>query len=295
MRATVSILVLSLTLVACARADRAMDAASATTGKMDDTIKEMKKTNEVVRKQAVQVSLDEMLKPENGKDLDPVPFHIMPFAESFGEYATPDETVKLAYLWIKLINEMPYTGDAADTNAVMAYNLHKLQIFSALESVCGLLPQAKVDQIIANEIDTNGRFAGTAKQVLFLRAYFLNHVMLDASLLSEPLDNVGKLEKAIEYADSIDRIARLPFAKEIGIKITGFKNDMLTIDESITPHYALDIWSNIQGKSSGVVVAPQDLKGDEKANQKLYVDRQLRVQKSLIYIGDMINGWKSKP
>ena len=296
MRATILLLTLALAVSACSRAERAIEATNSMPQKMDETLAEMKRTNEVVRQQPVQISFENLLSEELGKDLDPIPFDLMPFAQKFGEYAEPKDVVELVYLWMKKLNEMPFAGDASDAVQVEAFNHHKLQIFSAPQAVCGFLPQEKVDVIIADEIEKDGRFATAAMQLLFLRARFLQYVMLDASLFSEPLDNVGKLEKAIEYTDSIDRIARLPFAKNLTLKITGFLDPYPVIEESFDLNLAPDLWAKIKVKASdGLTVAPKELTGDSRVDQKLYDDRQIRVRKSLEYVDDMINGWTAKP
>ncbi len=296
MRATILLLTLALAVSACSRAERAIEATNSMPQKMDETLAEMKRTNEVVRQQPVQISFENLLSEELGKDLDPIPFDLMPFAQKFGEYAEPKDVVELVYLWMKKLNEMPFAGDASDAVQVEAFNHHKLQIFSALQAVCGFLPQENVDVIIADEIEKDGRFATAAMQLLFLRARFMQYVMLDASLFSEPLDNIGKLEKAIEYTDSIDRIARLPFAKNLTLKITGFLDPYPVVEESFDLNLAPDLWAKIKVKASdGLTVAPKELTGDSRVDQKLYDDRQSRVRKSLEYVDDMINGWTAKP
>lgn len=296
MRATILALVLAVSVSACSRAERAIDATNSMPQKMDETLAEMKRTNDVVRQQPVQISFENLLSEELGKDLDPIPFDLMPFAQKFGEYAEPKDVVELVYLWMKKINEMPFVGDASDALQVEVFNHHKLQIFSALQAVCGFLPQEKVDIVIADEIQKDGRFATAAMQLLFLRARFLQYVMLDASLFAEPLDNVGKLEKAIEYADSIDRIARLPFAKSLNLKITGFLDPYPVIEESFDMGLAPELWAKIKVKASdGLTVVPKELTGDSRIDQKLFDDRQIRVSKSLEYVEDMINGWSAKP
>ena len=120
------------------------------------------------------------------------------------------------YVWIKKLNEAtldPTTGETQDQ-----FLHRKMQTLAALQAVCGFLPHAKVKQIINSEIYHSGRHQAAALQALMLRVRFLRDVLLEASLFSSPMDSVGALQKAVEYNDEIDFIARLPFAGDITVR-----------------------------------------------------------------------------
>ena len=66
MRATILLLTLALAVSACSRAERAIEATNSMPQKMDETLAEMKRTNEVVRQQPVQISFENLLSEELG-------------------------------------------------------------------------------------------------------------------------------------------------------------------------------------------------------------------------------------
>ncbi len=298
MKATI-LAVLGFSLIGCG----AMRATEKMPGKMEetqqqiqDTNNQLKKMRETVDQQPVAIAFEDLLKEELGRDLQPVPFDLMPFAKKFGQYASNEDIADVVYLWMKKLNELTLDTESPTADQTAAFNHHKMHIFSALQAVCGLLPEAKVQQIIKEQIEGDGRFQQAAMQLLMLRVRFLRDVMLEASLFSEPLDNVGKLEKAIEYTDSIDEIARLPYASEISIKITGFLAPIPAIEESLDPGLAVETWIKIRNKAArSLVVKPKPVTGNPGVDEKLFDERQARVTRALAKTEGKIAGWQSKP
>jgi len=295
-----ALMISTLVLTACGAQD-AIDATRSMPAKLDDTNTQVRKSNEqmaemneIINQQPVQISFENLLSAELGRDLSPIPFDLMPFAEKFGEYASGEEVVKVVYLWMKKLNEVTLDAENPTPEQIQEFNHRKLHVYSALQAVCGLLPQAKVQEVIDAEISGNGRFQTAAMQLLMLRSMFLRDVMLEASLFSEPLDNVGKFEKSIEYADSIDFIARLPFAKELKVKISGFLDPYPVIEESFDVGIALQTWTKILIKADrSLVVAPKDWTGDSKVNQKLFKDRQDRSTAAYKTVRNKIREWSA--
>jgi hypothetical protein len=265
--------------------------------KMDQTLVEMNKTNDTVRKQGVQVAIEGLQKAENGEDLTPIPFGLMPYAKALGEFANPDEFVELVYLWMKQLNEVQLDDSTKPSQAqIDAFNHHKMQILSALQAACGLLPEAKIQQIIGTEIDNDGRFADSARDMLMLRVRFLRDVLLQNSLFSTPMDDVGKLEKAIEYADSIDKIGRLPFAKDMALKIGGFHDPLPTIQEAFDPGLALTEWSKIEIKAQNYLdVSEKSKTGNPAQDKALAANNAARADRAMSTVVSRIKSWGGTP
>ena len=291
------VLAAALVLTTGCGLQKAVDSAGDTSGKLDDTLKQMKEMNGVVKDQCQEVAFESMLKPEFGQDLMPIPFDLMPFAKKFGSCSSTDDLTEVVYLWMKKMNELVIDvpgGTKPTDDQVAAFNHHKMQIFMALEAVSGLLEQPKVDKIIADQIDGEGRYQETALQLLMLRTRFLRDVMLESSLLSTPLNNPGKISKAIEYADQIEAIARLPYAKgAIKIKITGFMDPYPVIDETFDPGVALDTWTKIRTKAQrcfGQTPMP-DTCNPPGVHDKLSKAAQFQLNSSLSYVDKKILSW----
>lgn len=249
--------------------------------KMDQMSAQMKKTNDVVDQQPVQISFEDLLKPELGQDLFPVPFDLMPFAQKFGQYAEPEDVVQVVYLWMKKLNELSQdpTNPISDT----AFQHHLAQVYSALAAVCGLLPDEKVQTIIDTEIVHEGRYIDSAKDLLLLRVRFIRDVLMNADLFSKPLDDVGKLEQAIKYGNSIDMVAGLPFATDLSLNIS-----KLNIQETMDPRLELKMWTDIKTKSDNYLKAAP-------APWKANADIAARMTQALGTVNAKIKSWGGTP
>lgn len=216
---------------------KAIDSVNATPGKMDAMNEkmsqmqmEMSKTNESIRLQKVAIAKENLEDPRNAKILLPIPVGLMGYAKLFAENATLEEITGQIYLYLKEINDgvilksVDASGNEKEFSPqeVNEINQMKLHKFSAAQSICGFLPQSVVDQLVKEYIYTEDRYQKTALNILMMRYQFLRDVMLNASLLSETIDDVGSLEKAYEYINNMDWIARLPFIEKIQVKATGF-------------------------------------------------------------------------
>ncbi|MGZ3723568.1 MAG: hypothetical protein ACXVA9_11585, partial [Bdellovibrionales bacterium] len=213
--------------------------------------------------------------------------------KNFGKCASADDVTEVIYLWMKKMNELVIEQEKPTADQIAAFNHHKMQIFSALQAVSGLLPDDKLNKIIADQIDGEGRFQETALQILMLRTRFLRDVMLEASLFATPLNNVGKVQKAIEYANSIDAIARLPYAKSIKIKITGFMDPYPVMEESFDVGLALDTWTKIKTKATrcfGESPMPENC-SPTGVHSKLGPVDQGNLTKALSVVDQKIIGW----
>jgi hypothetical protein len=288
-------LTFAITLTGCGAINGTMNATEQMPAKMDDTIGQMKRTNETVEQQPVEIALEKMLDPQNGVALNPIPFDIMPYAETFGKYATTDQIVKIVYLWMQKLN-MRVPDQASPTpDQVATFNQQQNQTFYALESICGLLPDDKVEQIVHDEIVGAGRFKNAALQMLMLRVRFIRDVLIHASLLSEPIDNVGKLEYGVNYANSIDYIARLPFAAEVSVDIYGFLPPLAEVKETLTPQpTALGAWTDIKSAIQ-IPTGLQSVTGDPNQDKQLAAQEKARQDNAMATINAKIKSWGGMP
>ena len=225
---------------------KALDAAKEMPGKIDQMQAQM---------QAMKCDLTDalafeaMLKPEYGKDLLPVPFDLIPFAKKFAECAVPSDVPEVFFLWMKKLNEV--TIDANGTpEPVNEFNHRKLQTLSALEAVAGFLPHDKLVQIIEEQVDNDGQYRDSVMNLLMLREQFIVNVLINAELLADNLTSVGRLEKAVQLADEVDFIARLPFVSQVQFKITGFVDPFPVLEQKMTGAMAKDVWQSIVDKST---------------------------------------------
>jgi PBP1b-binding outer membrane lipoprotein LpoB len=254
MKISAIIILVAGVLVGCGKLNGTMDATQQMPDKMDQTFQQikttndqMKTTNDTVKQEPVAIALEKLQDPANGSNLLPIPFDLMPWAETFGQYASTDQVIKIVYLWVQKLNtttlDIPNPTDADKA----VFNQRLMQTFMSLESVCGLLPDDKVQQIVKEQIGDEGRFQTTAMQMLMLRVRFLRDVMINSSLLSEPIDNAGKLEQGIAYANSIEYVARLPYANKISVDIVGFLPPIGEQKETLDPKsVATGAWSAIK-------------------------------------------------
>jgi hypothetical protein len=272
-------------------ANKAIDATKEMPDKMDRMYDQMQKTNDMIERQPVVIPFEAMLKEEYGRDLVPIPFDLIPFAREFAKYAGDEELAEVVYIWIKKLNEMTLNLPNPTPEQVEAFNHRKLHVYSALQAVCGFIPQSKLAGIIKQQIFGAGRYQESVLQMLMLRVQFLRDVMLEASLFGEGLTNVGKVERAVEYADQIEYVARLPFASEIAVNVTGFLQPIGDVRETMSPTVAPTLWRKLKTKADRLVLQQKQITGEPGEDQRLYLERQERLQKSLSFINGRLGAW----
>jgi hypothetical protein len=227
MKSLISILSLAIVCAAC-DATRALDSAAnkmpntmtSMNNKMDETNKGIQSTNESVRLQKLILAKDDMLKPENTRDLEPVALGMIAGAKKFGEAATTEELIEFTYVLLKQIRE----EKPVDLNAPgvkEAYDHDKMIKFSQLNTIAGFAPEQKVDQIINEQIYGSGLYIDEAYAFLTARVLFLG-TYLGESLLATPIKTLNKMDETIVRLGSIDKILKLPFKDQIKMEVVGF-------------------------------------------------------------------------
>jgi hypothetical protein len=266
--------------------------------KMDSMNRSVDRTNETVERQPVLLAFEAMMKEEYAVDLLPIPFNIMGFAKEFGKYATVEDLVELFYVKIKELNEVVIESETPTPEQIKAFNHKKSHTLILLQAVAGLLPDEKVKAIVRERILTDDRFRDSALSLLMMRVEFINQVLLDESVLHEPITAVGTFEKAVEYANSIEYIARLPFTDRIKVEITGFYNpDKDDLIETLDPKATVAIWEKIKKKAVRGLssIQPQEWTGDKASDEALYLERQRRYEAALAVTNQRIQDWQTKP
>ncbi len=261
-------LILAVLLLAGCGADDAIEATKSMPERMDQMKQKMDDTETALGR---VFSFEALLKEQYGKNLIPVPFDLIPFATEFSKYAPTKELVEVVYLWVRKINEVTLELPNPTPDEVFQFDWRKMHVQAALQAVAGTIPRAKLDKIVREQIYASGRYSDAALNLLMLRVRYLRDVMLGASLLSEKMNDVGDLEKAIEYADEIDHIARFRFARQINLELTGFKNNDLDVMEVFDPALALKTWQKIKFKATvSLRVEMKDVSSVPGENERLY-------------------------
>lgn len=198
------------------------------------------------------------MKPEledskNYRILSPVPYDLMAPAKKAAENFTADEVTQWTYTMLSKINNARYDdnfGKPIDENNPEAfeYERNKLGLFNALSAVAAFLPETVVDQIIA-KVYTSEEYTTTALNILAMRVYFIQKVMLKEKYAASKLTDIGTVEAAIGYNQSIEKILKLSFAGYVRSDISGFNlmtdlNTELTYDLKIVDMKAN--WKNIE-------------------------------------------------
>lgn len=227
--------ILSLLLVlsvGCGKLQSALEGAEKIPERMKETNKNLEKTSEGIRLQALNEAQKNMLSPEVRSQLYPVPTGLMPSALKFGEYATAEELVALTNLWLTRIdkierlpkfdsngNEIPMTPEEQYEDLVERY-----QVLQALSAVAGQAPQAKVENIAQNYIMMPSQFyRPAALNFMMLRAYFLRAVLIGERHLSHDLTGSGEANLVVEQQRKVDWIIEQPFSAQLYVKTRGLK------------------------------------------------------------------------
>ncbi len=201
-----------------------------TNNKMDSMVSGMDSTVVGINDQRVLIPVQELLNEKNYERLSPIPSQLMPFGKKLAEAISVDDLAELVYLWTKEIREVnPMKQLDAEGNEIeytaaeiARINRSKLGRILAIQTVCGFLSDAKVNQLITNHIVNHSSFEDTAYEILMFRTQFIRDVLLTESLLAQPLSTVGKFAKSMTYINQLDCIAKLPFADKVAYKVSGF-------------------------------------------------------------------------
>lgn len=292
----------------------AVDSVNDTPGKMDsmnskmgDMQEEMAKTNESIRLQKVAIAKENLENPRNAEVLLPVPVGLMGYAKLFAENATLDEIAGQVYLYLKEVNDGIYLKPVDETGAekeftaqeAAAINQSKLHKFTAAQAISGFIPQATLEVLVAEAIYKEHRYQKTTYNILMMRYQFLRDVMLNGSVLSESIEDVGTLEKAYEYVSQMDWIARRPFVNNVNVKVYGFLPPYGEVYEELNVVLAkeslLSLYEVILSRADNVQkMQMQSFTGNAAEDAKLFQERTQRLEKVLSSVENDMAFWGQK-
>lgn len=212
------LLISSMFVFSCAKIDKMFD----TPEKMDQIAG---KTDELARKETVKTAVQELNDTKNYKKLSPIPTDILPWAKKAAEYMNvDDELVPYIYIKLKDVTTLRYDdnnpGKVYDINdpAAIEFEMNKVGLFNALAAISGFLPEAKVDQLLTR-LSNSEEYSATAINILALRFYFIQNVLMAEKYKQDQLVDMGAIEAAISYNQSLEKILNLPFASQIKTQV----------------------------------------------------------------------------
>ena len=184
------------------------------------TNEKMKELLNLAEEQKLKLSLDDMLTDTNTRDLEPIALGMLGGAEMFGQAVDTDKMIKFVFVLSEQLNDAVPAGKEAQ------YDHDKMIKYSELVTVAGLLPEAKVDQIIKEQIFGGGEYNVEAYTLLMARVSFLG-AYLQEKMLGRSIDTTKKMRETISKLGSIDKILKLAIANpelktDIKMEFTSF-------------------------------------------------------------------------
>lgn len=242
--------VMSVALFSCGKLNSVLDKAEDIPNQLNTANGNMK---ELERKTVLSEMKKELDDTKNYKVLSPVPYDLMAPAKKIAEHFTADEVVQWTYTMLGKINNARYDDnygkpiDAANPEAV-EYERNKLGVFNALSAVAAFLPESTVDRL-TSKVYTSEEYTTTVLNILAMRSYFIQKVMLKEKYAASKLTDIGTVEAAIGYNQSLEKVLKLSFAGYVRSDVSGFNlmtdlNTELTFDLSIVDMKTN--WKNIE-------------------------------------------------
>ena len=252
-------------------------------------------TSELKRLETVKTAVQELNDPKNYEKLSPVPVDLMPWGKKAAENMTvEDELIPYVYIKLKDIETVRYDdntlGKPYDMNdpACVRFEMNKVGVFNALATIAGFLPESKVDQLIY-KLNNSDEYTQTIINILALRAYFINNVLMNEKYKQDKLVDLGSVEAAIGYNKSLERVLRLPYAASIGVQITGFvllQDFNLALSVKPDMDSAKKNWMNIyDGIKTYLKV------GQYSSDQGQVQNQQQRAQNAINQVLTGLSGW----
>jgi len=293
MKKILFISIAAVVLSACSKVDNLYEAAvDKIPQKMDNL---SSSTTELKRLETVKTAIAELNDPKNYKKLSPIPVDLLPYAKKAAENMLVDEElVPYVYTKIKDIETIRYDdnnmGKPYDMNnpESVEFEMNKVGVFNALAAMSAFLPEEKIDRLLAR-LESSEEYSATAIQILAMRAYFINNVLMNEKYKQDKLVDVGSVEAAISYNKSVEKILRLPYAQDIKMTVTGFVlltdfNQALSIQ--LDPDSAKKNWQNIhEGIKYYLKVGQFSNDGSSKSQQ------QTRANAALAAVEQALTAW----
>lgn len=154
---------------------------SETNEQMSEMIKGMAHTNEGMDKQTNFIPFENMLKAENAVNLSPVPSRLIPFGKNLALVITAADMAELTHLWLKEVNEgapekkKDSNGNDIDftPEEIVKIDHDKMALIVGLQIISGFLPQARVEELIQQQIYKSGTYEEDVYAILMFRKMFI--------------------------------------------------------------------------------------------------------------------------
>lgn len=288
MKQILIILSIAVAFTSCSKMDAALDMPNkmdGMSGKMDTMSSNMK---ELERLTKVAESTKEILDSKNYTKLAPIPTDIIPWAKIAAEnMLVTDELVPFFYIKIKDITSLRYDDNSfGAVSKAREFEINKIGLFSALAAVAGFLPEEKVTEIL-NKLSNSDEYTKTSLQILTLRSYFIQNVLMAEKYKESELVDLGSIEEAIKYNQALERIATLAYSNQLSISVNIFErmpeyNEGLSI-QADTESYKNN-WNTIY---SGITNYAKV--GQFTADQKMTAHQQARLNTAIKTVESKIN------
>lgn len=285
--------------------DKMTSGMDKTVSKMDETNAGMNQTVVGINDQRVFLPVKELMDEANYEKLSPIPSQLMPFGKKLAEAINVSDLAELVYLWQKEIREVNPTKATDEKGNDIAYSLNEVNRINkikmgrllAMQTVCGFLSDEKVNALIEMHIENHSRYEDTAYEILMFRAAFIRDVLLNQSLLAQPLSTVGKINQAVVYAGQLDFIARLPFVEKVGYTTSGFLPPMeSTVSEKLDLNMMSDRLSAIKRGVDGDFKMEQQNFKISSSQEKNAKNQQIQTEiynRSVEKLNSLIQFWNT--
>lgn len=202
----------------------------------EDTLKEVKKTNEGIEKtnkaihlQTLSVALDNLLKDTNTKN-PLVPVGMIPNAKVFADEATTEELIEEYHML--LTDAMKGANETFEYIGTRAHD--RLVRFFAASAIAAMTPKEKFEKLVEEQIKEEGQFYDTMRAFILTRYTFtkayLYQPIFDITLVKWSKDGevpvntprtatIKLLKEAIETYENLKAIYDMPFAKNLVVTV----------------------------------------------------------------------------
>lgn len=198
------------------------DLVKTSNGVQENILAGIERTLESTHELKSLTALQNMTAPENTVFLDP-PVQMMPFAEIFVETTSEINLTKASYVLLS-------TAMLPVQNPTPEQTRQQEVAFAAFRAVSGLMPDAKMQTILNNEVIRGGRYQNTAVMMVAARYVFIRDVLINTILDGKGKLNVGSLKEVAKRFASLKALAALPFAPKAPLEVPATYKDKLGLD-----------------------------------------------------------------
>jgi len=169
--------------------------------------------------QTLSLALAGMFAPENTEVLSPVPFGMMPYAETYAHEATEEELIRTIDLLLKRVYFTPNSYPKVRQVSLMAMGL-----------LSSFAEDDKVNAIFSDNIKRPGLYEEASGVLGVCRYHFTRDYLLIPIYENSDLQNVNTLRKGVYYFERMTELVRSPYAKHFVFALPSLGIDMWTVN-----------------------------------------------------------------